>query len=315
VLNVFQISPRNRRRGGGFRLSAETGASAATRRRYPWWFRPLFTIALLAGLWFGGVAAVRLAREHWLYHIEALALRQVIVTRDGVLTEDEIRRLAGAQPRRNVLTIDLHELRQRLLRHPRIESATVRLEFPDTLQLAVRERVPVARVLLPAVGDVQGFYLLDETAHVLLPFEAGLAPKEVVADEAALPLVIGMPAAGPAAKNPQLLAALHLLAGFDSSAMAGITAPVSVDISAPGVLTVLSAQGARVTLARDDLEHQLREWRAVHERVLTLGRAIGTLDLSVRGNSPLKLLEAGAAPAPVFSPQPVRPLRRSNRHV
>ena len=315
MFNVFRDQPRNRRRDGGFRLSAETGAGTASRRRYPWWFRALFTVALLAGLWFGGGEVLRLAREHWLYHIEALALRQVVVTRDGVLTEDEIRRLAGVPLGRNVLTIDLFALQRRLLRHPRIESATVHLEFPAALRLGIRERVPVARVLLPPVGEVQGFFLLDETAQVLMPFEKGLAPKEIIEAEAVLPLLNGTTATGPSLNNPQVLAALRLLASFDASAMAGITEPVSVDVSVPSVLTVLSAQGARVTLAREDPDRQLREWRAVHDRALGLGRAIGALDLSVRGNSPLKWLEAGAAPAPVSFPQPVRPKRKSIRHV
>lgn len=315
MVNVFKDQPRNRRRGGGFRLAADTGVGAAARRRYPWWFRALFTLGLLAALWFGGGQAIRLTREHWLYHIEALALRQIVVTRDGVLTAEEIRRLAGIRTGRNVLTLDLFALQQRLLRHPRIETASVYLEYPDTLRIGIRERVPVARVLLPSVGDAQGFYLLDETAHVLMPFEKGFAPADIIAAELALPLLNGTTATGQSLTNPQVLAALQLLAGFDASAMAGITEPLSVDVSAPAVLTVLSAQGARVTLACEDFDRQLREWRAVHDRSLGLGRVIGTLDLSVRGNSPLKWLEASATSSPSPAPQPVRPKRKSTRHV
>ena len=321
MFNLFKPASRNRRRDAGFRLFAETGEGAAPRTRRPWWFKPLLFTVLLTALWFGCSLGWEVARDRWLNRVEALALRQLIVTRDGVLTEDEIRRLAGVQTGRNVLTIDLYSLRERLLRHPRIAEATVRLEFPDTLRIGIRERVPVARVLLPVAGDVQAYFLLDDTGHVLIPFERNRAPTEIVEAEAALPLLNGMSSvtfsAGQTVMEPRVLAALKLIAGFDASAMAGITELLSVDIAMPGVLVVLSNQGARVTLAGEDFERQLREWRAVHERALALGRTIGTLDLSVRGNAPLKWIEASASPAgtPDSAPKTVRPKRKITRHV
>lgn len=320
MYNPFQSPSRNRRRAGGFRLFAATGGADSPRPRRAWWLRPGLFLLLLAAAGWGGNFAFRFALDHWLYQIDSLALSQVIVTRDGVLTEDEIRRLAGVQSHRNVLTLDTYALRQRLRRHPRVEDATVRLELlPNTLRLAVRERVPVARVLLPPAADAQGCFLLDESGHVLLPFERGHAPNEIIEAEAALPLLNGLPAitfaAGQAVTDAHVLAALKLVAGFDSSPMAGVTEPISVDVSAPGVLVVLSTQGARVTLAGEDFDRQLREWRAVHDRSVALGRAIGTLDLSVRGNSPLKWLEAGTVPAGEAIPKPVRSKRKSTRHV
>ena len=320
MFNPFRHSPRNRRRDAGFTLFAETGEGAAPRRRRAWWVSPSIFVLLLATLVVGGGLVAQLAKERWLHRVEALALKRVLVARDGVLTEAEIRRLAGVQPGRNVLTIDLYALRQRLLRHPRIEDATVQLDFPDALRLDVRERVPVARVLLPTVGGVQAFYLLDDTGHVLLPFERGRAPEDIIAAEAALPLLTGLKtaafSAGQALADEQALAALRLVAGFDSSAVAGVTELVSVDTAVPGVLTVLSTQGAQVTLTPDDLDQQLRGWRAVHDRAAALGRAIGTLDLSVRGNPPLKWLEAAAASVADPSPKPVRPKRKpARRHV
>lgn len=321
MFGLFGSTSRNRRRDAGFRLFAATGddTGAASRTRRPWWFKPLLGLLLLAGLGYGANLGWELARDQWLNRIEALALRQVIITRDSVLTEEEIRRLAGVQPGRNVLTIDLYTLRERLLRHPRIAEATVRLEFPDTLRIGVRERVPVARVLLPVAGDIQAYFLLDDTGHVVIPFERSHAPSEIIEAEAALPLLSGMKSAtfseGQTVQEPRVLAALKLISGFDASAMAGVTELLSVDITTPGVLVVLSNQGARVTLGGEDFERQLREWRAVHERALALGRNIGTLDLSVRGNAPLKWIEASAAPAPDSAPKTVRPKRKSIRHV
>ena len=316
---LFQRSRRNRRRDAGFTLFAETGADATSRARRGG-MGSLLRTTLLAGVLLGVTGLVfGLARDHWLYRIDSLALKRIPVSRDGVLTDEEIRRLAGVQPGRNVLTIDLFSLRQRLLRHPRIDEATVRIEFPDTLRISVRERTPVARILLPPVGGLQAFYLLDETGHVLMPFEEGHAPREVIETEASLPMLIHVAiagfSAGQAVADPQVLAALRFLGGFDASAMAGVSDVVSVDVGVPGVLGVLSNFGARITLAPDDFDRQLAEWRAIHDRAAGMGRLIGTLDLSVRSNPPLKWLEA-VAPVPEPIPKTLRLKRKPlRRHV
>lgn len=315
----FQRSRRNRRRDESFSLFADTGSSAgvSTRRRgFGRWVRSMLLLATLAGVLVG---VGHLAREHWLYRIESLGLKRIPVQRDGVLTEDEIRRLAGVQLGRNILTVDLFALRQRLRRHPRIEDATARIEFPDTLRLSVRERTPVARVLLPPVAGVQAFYLLDETGHVLMPFEDGHAPREVIESEASLPMVTHVSIAGissgQAVADLQVLAALRFLASFDSSPMAGVSEVISVDVGTPGVLIAFSNYGARVTLAPDDFERQTAEWRAIHDRAAGLNRLIGSLDLSVRSNPPLKWLEA-SAPAVETLPKTIRPKRKPlRRHV
>ena len=314
---LFQRSRRNRRRDAGFTLFAETGGDGASRPRRGG-VAGLLRTAVLAGVLLAVTWVVfGLARDHWLYRIDSLALKRIPVSRDGVLTDEEIRRLAGVQPGRNVLTIDLFSLRQRLLRHPRIDEATVRIEFPDTLRISVRERTPVARILLPPVGGLQAFYLLDETGHVLMPFEEGHAPREVI--ETALPMLVHVAiagfSAGQAVADPQILAALRFLGGFEASAMAGVSDIVSVDVGVPGVLGVLSNLGARITLAPDDFDRQLAEWRAIHDRATGLGRLIGTLDLSVRSNPPLKWLEA-LAPVPESIPKTLRPKRKPlRRHV
>jgi hypothetical protein len=315
----FQRSRRNRRRDEGFTLFTDTGSGADSRPRRGGVGRFVRTLVLLGVLVALSVGLADLAREHWLNHIESLAVKHIVVQRDGVLTEDEIRRLAGVSPGRNILTIDLFALRQRLRRHPRIEDARTRIWIPDTLSIVVHERTPVARVLLPPVGGVQAFYLLDETGHVLMPFEEGHAPREIIESEAGLPMIthgsLNGFASGQAVSDPLLLAALQFLAAYDSTQMAGVSEIVSVDVGTPGVLGVLSNYGARVTLAPEDFERQMAEWRAVHDRAASLNRLIGTLDLSVRANPPLKWLEA-SAPVPDSLPKTVRPKRKPlRRHV
>ena len=94
MFNPFTGRPRNRRRNGDFtldvRLNAET--EGPPRRRRVWWLKPLLLLVLAGTAWFGGSALIRIGKERWLYHIPSLALRELPVVRDGVITDTEIRR-------------------------------------------------------------------------------------------------------------------------------------------------------------------------------------------------------------------------------
>lgn len=294
------------------RLSAETG-DTLRRHRLPWWAKPLGLLVFAVVVWFGGGALLALARERWLHHIPALALREIPVARDGVITADEIRRLAGIELGCNILTVDPYAVRQRLLRHPRIEEARLELEFPSTLRISVRERVPVARVMLPPLGGTQSFLLVDDLGRVMAPFERGRAPVEIIQAEAALPMLAGITAVGIAPghqmENPNVLAALRFLALFDAAPIAAEADVTSVDVAVPGLLTVLTSRGAQITLVPDRFEHQLQQWFGVHLRSLELRRAIGTLDLSVANNPPLRWIDF----SPSTNEPPVRPVRPKRR--
>jgi cell division protein FtsQ len=317
-MNPFKGSSRNRRRRSGFTLNlrADTeGGARSTGRRTP-------LAARLGGLLLAGVAAwvvllvgAAMVREHWLDHIEALAIRKIVITRDGVLSEAEIRTMTGVSPGRNCLTIDVYEIRQRLLRHPRIAEASLYLDFPDTLRVEVKEHLPVARAPLPG-GTGSDFFLLDENGRVM-ERAAATAPAELVKAEAALPLLTGLGSssftAGEALSDPQARAALALIALGEGPAAAG-TDLVSVDVGTPGVLLALTAKGERLSLLPDDLPRQLRDWTFISQRAAALGSNIASVDLSVQKNIPLRWETNG----PV-APQPQRPphIRRRppTRHV
>lgn len=323
MFNPFSAKPRNRRRDGDFTLDVRLNADteSAPRRRRVWWLKPALLLVLAAGAWFGGGAAVQLCRERWLYHIPSLALKNLPVSCDGVISASEIRRLAGVTVGRNVLTIDPYQVRQQLLRHPRIEDARLELEFPDTLRITVRERWPIARLMLPPVGGRETFLLVDETGRVMAPFEPGRAPAEAVQSEATLPLLTGIPvvgvAPGHALTGNQTLAGLRLLAAFSETPLAAEADLASVDVGAAGLLTVVTTRGAQITMTPGNFGRQFQQWQAVHRRSAELRRAIGSLDLSVVNHPPLKWVELAAAPTNEVPARPLRPKRKSpvRRHA
>jgi hypothetical protein len=323
MFNPFSAKPRNRRRDGDFTLDVRLNADTepAPRRRRVWWLKPALLLVLAAGAWFGGGVAVQLCRERWLYHIPSLALKNLPVACDGVISAAEIRRLAGVTVERNVLTLDPYQVRQQLLRHPRIEDARLELEFPDTLRITVRERWPIARLMLPPVGGRETFLLVDETGRVMAPFEPGRAPVEVVQGEATLPLLTGIPvvgvAPGHALTGDQTLAGLRLLAAFSETPLAAEADLASVDVSTAGLLTVVTTRGAQITMTPGNFGRQFQQWQAVHRRSAELRRAIGSLDLSVANHPPLKWVELAAAPTNEVPVRPLRPKRKSpvRRHA
>ncbi len=317
----FIKNNRKRRQERGFRLEVKLRADAAQRGRRRIGSRLLVGLSLIGlavGTVVGGSA---LARHYWLYRVDALALRHVPVTTDGVLSTSEILAQAGLKSGMNTFALDLPKLREQLLRHPRVVDAAVHRELPDTIRLQVKERFPVARV--KAVSQ-QGFdfgYLLDEAGHMMLPFDRTQVPVDVLEIEAQLPILVGAPqmslVRGRAVQDSQVRAALRFLADFEASPMAGLSEIVSVDLGRPQELEVLTVLGSRVVFAARDAEDgfamPLLRWAAVHQDAAGRGRLIGSLDLSVTNNAPLRWLDA--ATAPVEGPRPAKakrkPLRRN----
>lgn len=312
MLNPFGRPQPNRRRGPRRTLEARGDVSdPAPSRRRPRWLA-VTLLAAAAALLIGARAASNAARELWLNRISALALQRIQVSRDGVLTEDEIRRAAGVRLGQNALTLDLFEIRARLLRHARVADAVLRLDFPDTLRVEIHERIPVARAILPTPGDTGVACLLDRDGRIMPPLARESAPPGAFEAEEALPLVTGLSRAsfnsGEAVADSQGRAALELLSSLDAAAPGCDLA--SVDVSAPGALLALTTRGEQIVFSPDGLPRQLRDWAAVEQRATALGRAIATLDLSVRNNAPLRWA-IDSRPSDI-RPRPQRPARRTS---
>jgi len=97
--------------------------------------------------------------------------------------------------------------------------------------------------------------------------------------------------------------------------VAGLVAQLAteVDVSSPEVLVVTTGQGSEVTFAWTDFEQQLRRWHTIFESGRKIGNVIGTLDLAVANNVPLRWLEASAIPP--AAPKLSKPLRPKKKHV
>lgn len=317
---MFGRSNENRRRakGGGTPLRASvsdeaSGAERPWQRR--WIIRSSVTLLLVASVAFGGWWL----RENWISRIPALAIREVIVEVDGVLSPEEVRRLAGVRLGRNILSVDLPRLRDRLQHHPRIASARIMVEFPGSLLIRIRERLPIVAVEPLSQNGLRARYLLDENGHLLLPLEPSSAPAEAVAAESALPILAGYHAQRPTAQA-DTLRALEFIRTYESAAAGSLPDIRRISIAEPGVLVVTTDSSGEVTFAAHDYGTQLQRWSDILRQLQELkeSRTIQSLDLSVSQNSPIRWNDTPPVASPneaserVSRPKPRRIPRRSH---
>lgn len=313
----FRKSARNRRRDRRVvpevRLHARTRSGPLARAAG----RMLLFLGIAGAVVLGMGALVVAARDHWLHRIEALAVRRIEATTDGVLRREEILQMARVQTGQNILAIDLPAVQANLLRHPRVAGAELRRELPDTLRLDVRERFPVLRVPLAAQSTPGVGYLLDESGFVMMPAQPGRVQADVIEYEASLPVLVGARVngfkVGMVVSEPSVRAALMLLATHGKSRVAGQDDIVSIDISRPPDLKVLTTRGTLVTLTQraddPDFQNAVARWVGVLEGVQGVKRPLLTLDLSVTNHIPILWRDEPVEPEPPPA-RPARPRRR-----
>lgn len=98
--------------------------------------------------------------------------RTVEITGLTMLTREEVLYLLGIGDDTTLWQLDLPRLGARLERHPYVKSVILRREFPTTLHVTVRERIPYLAV---RAGDQH--MLIDDEGAVLRAFVPGQNPK------------------------------------------------------------------------------------------------------------------------------------------
>ena len=78
----------------------------------------------------------------------AAPLREIVVVNDadGVLDQEWVERTLNLRKGTPLMEIDLFQLRTRLLSTPQVKAVDIRRDFPGTLTVTLRERLPILRV-------------------------------------------------------------------------------------------------------------------------------------------------------------------------
>jgi cell division protein FtsQ len=250
------LASRNRRR------RADGAASRAPGGRTV--LRGLGLVALLAGRgWVG------LQLDGWAASSPRLALRTVKVQGLRRATEKELLRLAGVAPGMNLWSLDPAAVAQAMGAHPWIRTVQVTRSLPDTLQVKVEERVPVA---LASLGDL---YVVDAD---------GAAFKRVSPAEALdLPLLTGLSREAaekdPAATATRLREGLGVVDVYQRAFERPRLSEVQLGEAG---FELVTADGVRVVLGRNDLDGQLHRLRRVRDELHQRGLLAAAIHLENR---------------------------------
>jgi cell division protein FtsQ len=245
--------------------------------------------------------------DRCIYENDAFAIRQVDIETDGVLSIEQLRRWAGVKQEENLFRIDLTRVKRDIELVPAIQSVTVERVLPNTLKVRVIEREPIAQIQE---------YLLDARGYAMRPLEPHQRAIPAPPGER-YPIITGVNPnelrAGRPLESPAAHAALRFLTAFEHSPMATLVDVARVDVSAPDVLHVTTAQQNAITLSTTDFEKQLNRWYLVHVKGQQHARQIATLDLSVPDYVPLRWLESAAVPPTTTKLRKTSPYKK--KHV
>ena len=298
---VFRAKRRNSKSGRKKLLSVKVQSQQAKRERLRW-LRSLSALAaaiagIIAVCWQGGAFAL----NRLVYENESFSVRQLDYRTDGIISVGQLKQWGGVSSGDNLLKLDLLRIKRDIELAPRVKAASVERFLPDTLQVRVAERVPMAQIWAwqrdgAGVTDYDCVRVqLDETGHVMSPIDgySVVAPEKQA--EWSLPVVSGIElkklkslAPGRPAGLPKLRAALGLIGEFRRSPLAGVVDLRVIDLSQPRILRVTTGDGGQVDLSTDRLGRQLNRWARIRAHGQKFGLAIETVDLSVTNNVPVR---------------------------
>ena len=298
---VLRAKRRNSKSGRKRLLSVKVQSQQARRERLRWLRSLSALVVAVAGIiavcWQGGAFAL----NQLVYENVSFSVRQLDYRTDGIISIGQLQKWAGVRAGDNLLRLDLLRIKRDIELAPRVKAASVERFLPDTLQVRVAERVPMAQVWAwqrdgAGVTDYDCVRLqLDETGHVMSPIDG----RSVVAPEKqaewSLPVVSGIDlkklkslTPGRLAGLPKLRAALGLIGEFRRSPLAGVVDLRVIDLSQPRILRVTTGDGGQVDLSTERLARQLNRWARIRAHGQKFGLAIETVDLSVTNNVPVR---------------------------
>ncbi len=233
------------------------------------WTRCLVAVALSAGVIWGGYALVILARQTDYFRVQIVDITgQVTLSREDILYYLAIPNDA------TLFELDLARMGLRLERHPMIERVTVRRQLPDTLHVAIQERVPhlaVVSGVQRVVVDRQGVVL-----RAVVTAQDRALPQLILKEQKAL-------APGMRLRQKSVQRTLDVVQAYALSPVAGILRLVSCTVGDSGASYWRVEPDAFVLrVGEGDVTAQLKRLPPVLRYLRQHDLAVRTVDVSYR---------------------------------
>jgi hypothetical protein len=274
-------------------------------------------VLVLLLCWKGGEYAL----DRFVYTNPTLSVAQVRIETDGIIPVDQIAAWSNVRKGENLLALDLGRIKRDLEMVPLIESASVERILPGELIITVREREPIARVIVFAPRESDGLLepatiYLDEHGMVIPPVLRQLNSAAFDVATKFLPVITGVGSTpfrpGNIVSSAPIRSALKWIRAFQSSPMTGHVDIRAIDVAAQSTLLVTTEQGNEICFAFHDFEAQLARWRTVHGWGLQRTQILASLDLAVTNYVPAVWSSPTNAPATAVRAPQASPYRKKN---
>ena len=149
------------------------------------YLRPLRVAAILFAA-FALTSGILFGCYRTLTSITMFSLKKIDITDTRHLTKEEILGLAGVEPGKALLRMNLKLMGEHILQNPWVETVRINRYFPDAVSIAITERVPVAIVNMGFIYylDKKGtvFKVLNQGDKLDYPVVTGFSEEELGSD-------------------------------------------------------------------------------------------------------------------------------------
>lgn len=285
------------------KVRARTATAQRTRRITYWMCIVVFVASVLGGLGYGGrEVARRLLLQNKDYDVT-----EIVVTKDGTLTRQQILEVSGIRENVNIFTVNLAAAQEKIAALPQVEHAELQRILPNKITINVGERKPVAWLTAKPGDDpstAPDAFLVDRRG-VLMKIKSPLPEYHH------LPVITGMPTenfdVGQTVHAPELKSALDLIRLTAESPLQTRFQARSIDLSKGYCMVVTNQSRAQITFGLDRVESQLERLAIFLDRIEQNRRELRTINLMVQRNVPVvyaPLDEGSAADTPQPEPGP-----------
>lgn len=189
----------------------------------------------------------------------------------GRIAPEHIREYAGLETGGSLFSLDLADIRHKLESVSHIRDAEVSIHLPDTLQVRVTERTPLARLNARLgryflVVDRDGCVLGPSQTATRLPVLAGITPPGL--------------RPGTQLTDERFAEALEALDLCDTTRLGELISVLQVNVEDPENMVIRLKGGEAVVIGRDRIRMRLRKLAAAIQSAAEQGLQVSSYDVT-----------------------------------
>lgn len=222
------------------------------------------------------------------YRNDEFVLRALDIASDGSLSAANLAEIANVSTGRNLMELDLDEIRVRIEKLAVIKAVVVEREMPDRLSIRVEERVPIAWLSCPPLGlrpgDMERGFLVDGDGVLFrcLDLTDGVRDLPVIETFRMAEPVEGDRLAVDGGKGAlELLASAHRLSLFPGME------PRTIHLRSEWSIQCEFSGGMNATFAKNEVKRGLDDLLVILQRAAELGTTVASANVAPRENIPV----------------------------